>query len=207
MIKFYTAATPHGQRAAFILEECGLDYKVACLDLMKGEQRDPAFLKLNPRGQIPVVVDDEGPGGQRLVITQSAAILLHYAKTHGVLWPEDKGQQALALQWTMHAASDISALAGTLFAMRSFVPDQSDANLDFFLDRLEGHLRYIEGRLGEVAYLAGDISIADLALYPMLVWEREALEDLGDWPCIAAWMERLEARPAIQRGMVAHERD
>ena len=205
MIKLLTANTPHGQRAALILEECGLDYQVKTLDLMRGDQRLPAFLKLNPRGQIPVVVDEEGTSG-RLVLAQSSAILLHYAMSRRVLWPEDPQEQALALQWVMQATSDMSSVAGALYALRHFVPERSESTIDYFVGRLEPHLTYVEGRLAEVPYLAGPLSVADLALYPVVVNLSATIEELGEFPSMRAWAERLAARPAVERGMTAHER-
>ncbi len=207
MIKLYTAETPNAQRVAIILEECGLDYKVKRLDLMKGEQRQPEFLKLNPRGQVPVVVDEDGPEGQKLVMAQSAGIMLYYATSRKVLWPEDARTQALALQWLMHAASDMSSLGSTLFALETFVPEKCESTIDFFLDRLEAHLTYIEGRLSESQFLAGPLSVADLALYPMLAGRLDSIDDLGDFDCIRAWAATLAARPAVAKGMDAHKAD
>ncbi len=206
MIKLFTADTPHGNRAAIILEECGLEYMVKTVDLMKGEQREATFLKLNPRGQIPVVVDTQEPAGPKLVLAQSGAILLHFAMTRNVLWPEDPLQQALCLQWLMQAVSDMSGLAGTLYALENFVPEKSESTIEFFTDRLEPNLTYIEGRLHQSEYLAGPISIADVALYPVLVQRKKTLRALGDFDAIEAWMERMAARPAVARGMRAHER-
>ena len=206
MITLYTAETPNGQRAALILEECGLDYKVKSLNLMKGEQRDPAFLKLNPRGQIPVVVDDGGPGGHRLVLAQSAAILVHYARREGTFWPEDPMAEALALQWVMQAASDMSSTVGTLYALEYFVPERTQSSIDFFTDRLEANLVYIEGRLSEAEYLAGPLSAADFALYPTIAMRRDLIDEIGDFPHLIRWYEQIAARPATPRGMAAHER-
>ncbi|MEO1190212.1 MAG: glutathione S-transferase family protein [Pseudomonadota bacterium] len=206
MIKLLTADTPHGHRASLILEEAGLDYKVKVVDLAKGEQREPGFLKLNPRGQIPVVVDDEGPNGQRLVLTQSSAIVLFYARRENVLWPEDPMVQTMALQWLMHATSDVSALGATLYALEGFVPDKSEANVEFFMDRLEHHLTYLEQRLESVDYLAGEVSVADIGLFPLIAWRRDWLETLGGFPAVEAWMARMDARPASAAGLKAHER-
>ncbi len=205
VIKLFTADTPHGNRAALILEECGLDYQVQLVDLMKGEQREAAFLKINPRGQIPVVVDMQEPGGPKLVLAQSGAILLHYAQTRNVLWPEDPLERALALQWLMHAVSDMSALGATLFALEHFVLERSESTIDYFIDRLEPHLTYIESRLKEADYLAGPVSVADLALYPMIVHRLETIRDIGEFEAIEAWVQRIGARPAVVRGMAAHQ--
>ncbi len=205
MIKLFSADTPHGLRAALILEECGLDYHLVMVNLMKGEQREAAFLKLNPRGQIPVLIDTQEPEGPKLVLAQSAAILLHYAQKTGVLWPEEPAQQALAMQWLMHAASDMSSIGATLYSLENFVPEKSESTIEFFIDRLEPHLDYIDGRLGEAEYLAGPISIADLALYPVIRTRLETIRDIGDYEAIEAWIARLGARPAVARAVEKHE--
>ncbi len=207
MIKLFSADTPHGIRAALILEECGLDYELKLLDLMKGEQREAAFLKLNPRGQIPVVVDKRDEGGPKLVLAQSTAILLHYSQTTGTLWPEDPAQQATALQWTMHAASDMSSLGATLFALERFVPEKCESSIEFFIDRLEANIDYIEARLSESEYIAGAISIADLALYPVIAARLETIRNIDDYEALEAWFEKMSERPSVKRALAAHQPD
>ncbi|MEQ8654283.1 MAG: glutathione S-transferase family protein [Kiloniellales bacterium] len=201
MITLYSADTPHGLRAALILEECGLDYTLKMVDLMKGEQREASFLKLNPRGQIPVVVDTQEPEGPKLVLAQSAAILLHYAQKTGVLWPNEPGEQALALQWLMHAASDMSSIGSTLFSLEHFVPEKSESTIEYFIERLEPHLDYIEARLQSVEYLAGPLSIADLSLFPVVKARLQTIRDIDDYEAIEAWMARIAARPAVVRAV------
>jgi len=147
MIELYTAATGNGQRPALILEELGLAYTVRQVDLAKGEQRAAAFLKLNPRGQIPVVVDDDGPDGERLVLSQSYAILLHYAMTHGRFIPRDPGQKALMLQYLFAVSSDAAPASGVVFALQNFVPEKVESTTDFFLDRLLSNFRYLDHAL------------------------------------------------------------
>lgn len=204
MIKLYSADTPHGVRAALILEECGLDYHLKMVDLMKGEQREAAFLKLNPRGQIPVVVDLQEPDGPKLVLSQSAAIVLHYAQKTGVLWPSEPAQQAAALQWLFHAASDMSSIGSTLFSLENFVPEKSESTIEFFIDRMEPHLNFIDARLSEHDYLAGPVSVADIALFPVLITRLETIRDIGDYEAIEAWIVRMNARPAVASAVEKH---
>src|SRR6187455_1063486 len=105
MIDFYTAQTSNGQRAAIMLEECGLAYKLHKVDLQGGEQRKPEFLAVNPDGAIPAIVDHDGPGGKRLALAQSAAIVLYLAEKTGRFLPGDAGRRAQALQWLMQATT------------------------------------------------------------------------------------------------------
>ena len=205
MIELFTADTPHGLRASLILEECGLDYKIKFIDLMKGEQHDPKFLTINPRGQIPVVVDTQEPDGPTLTLAQSSAIILHYAITQNVLWPEKPAEQASALQWLMQATSDMSSTASAVYTLRNLVPEHWQSTGEIFMDRVEAHFSYLEGRLSGAAYLAGPLSVADLALYPIVCWCRNMIEDLDSFAAIEDWAERMADRPAVKRAVASYE--
>ena len=104
MIDLYTASTSNGRRAAIILEECGLPYRVHQYDLMKGEHKNPEFAAIAPGGSIPVIVDSDGPGGMPFTLAQSCAILLYAAEKTGKFMPRNAANRALALQWLMQAA-------------------------------------------------------------------------------------------------------
>lgn len=202
MIDLYTAATSNGQRAAIILEECGLPYRVRKVDLAKGEQREPEFLRLNPRGQVPVVVDDEGPGGQRLVLAQSVAILLHYAMQTGRFLPEEPAARAQVLQYLCQCVTDIAPASATLFATENFVPEKVQSTTDFFMNRLMTHFRFIDQRLGKVEFLAGSaLSVADFALYPVYATRKVLLDGQEELPNLSRWGAALAERPTIQRAM------
>ena len=115
MIDLYLAGTANGLRASVALEEAGLPYRAHKVDLAKGEQRSPEFLKLNPAGLIPVIVDHDGPHGKPLTLSQSGAILLYAAEKSGRLLPKDIARRTVALQWLMQAASDIAGASNTVF--------------------------------------------------------------------------------------------
>jgi GST-like protein len=200
MIDLYTGRTGNGQRPAIILEELGLPYRVHVLDLGKGDQRKPEFLRLNPRGAIPVVVDDDGPGGQRLVLAQSHAILLHYAMQEGRFLPTEPMARALCFQWVSHVASDAAPTSGVLFAVQNFVPEKSEANTQFFVDRLLTNFKYIDGRLGQVEYLAGELSIADFSLYPVYKARHDMIEGAG-LRNFQRWAKTMGARPALKKAL------
>jgi GST-like protein len=202
MIELYTAATGNGQRPALILEELGLDYTIRKVDLAKGEQRSAQFLRLNPRGQIPVVVDDDGPEGERLVLAQSYAILLHYAMKHGRFIPKDAGQKALMLQYLFAVASDAAPTSGGVFALQNFVPEKVESTAEFFIDRLMASFRYFDQRLGQSEYLAGpEITVADLALYPVYAARKALIAERGGLKNLERWAATVGARPAVQKGM------
>jgi len=200
MIDLYTSGTGNGQRASIALEECGLAYRTHKIDLAKGEQKSAEFLKLNPRGQIPVVVDSDGPGGKPLVLPQSGAIMLHYALQTGKFIPAGGIERTRALQWFMQAASDIGPTSGALFVAQNVLPEKSAANNKVFEERLVAHFAACDRQLGETEYLAGPISIADLYLYPTYVGRLELVKAAGQ-KNLQRWGELMAKRPGVQRGM------
>ncbi len=122
MIEFFTAQSSNGQRVAIMLEECALPYRVHALDLARGEQRDAEFLQINPAGQIPAIVDPEGPDGQPFALSQSAAILLYLAEKTGRFLPADSFRRAAAYQWLMQALADVAAASGSIFLLSKLAP-------------------------------------------------------------------------------------
>src|SRR5512132_1514289 len=117
MIDLYAAATSNGTRARIALEECGLAYKLHPVDLAKGEQKSAAFLAMNPNGQIPVIVDHDGPGGKPVTLSQSTAILLYCAEKSGKFLPQDPAARPAVLQALMNASTDVTPIFGALFGV------------------------------------------------------------------------------------------
>jgi len=200
MIELYTYATSNGQRASIMLEECGLPYKAIKVDLEKGEQKTPNYLKINPSGQIPAMVDPDRPGGKPLVLAQSGAIILYLAEKTNKLMPRDPIRRALAQQWFMQAMSDVAPSSGVLFVVGT-IPEVTTATRKLFEQRLLNHLRNADRRLGEAEFLAGEPSIADIALFPTVSFRRELIEQQGELRHLIRWIATMSARPAIQRGM------
>ena len=203
MIDLYFAPTANGLRATVALEECGLPYRLHRLDLMNGEQRVPAFLAINPAGMIPAIVDPEGPGGRPLVLTQSGAIILYAAEKSGRFLPGDAVARRMAMQWLIQAAADISATSGTIFRLEVSAPEKSAANLEYFRQRLLTFFGDCDRQLADHEYLAGEISVADLMLYPNYVARRALIDDAGGFGHLHRWAALMAARPGVQRGMSA----
>ena len=201
MIDFYTFPTSNGQRAGIMLEECGLPYRVRPVDLSKGEQRSAEFLEVNPAGAIPVIVDPEGPGGKPLALAQSAAILVYLAEKSGRFLPADGARRYLALQWTMHAASDCAASTGSIFLLSALAPEKSATNVKWFEERLLRQFRVADARLAGREWLADELSIADFALYPVVTLRKTLIDAAGDLQNLARWAAALAARPAVARAM------
>lgn len=203
MIDFYTAQTSNGQRAAIMLEECQLAYRVHAFDLFKGEQQNGEFLKVNPAGQIPVIVDPEGPGGQPFALAQSAAILLYLAEKTGRFLPLDPWRRAVAYQWLQMAMTDAGPASANVFLLSRITPEKSPANVTFFEERVLRFLRLADAQLANREYLADELSIADFALYPIYAARKSLVDEAGNLQQLTRWAASLAARPAINRAMQA----
>lgn len=198
MIKLYTWTTGNGLRAAVALAESGLEYEVHKVDLSKGEQKTPEFAKINPTGAIPAIVDTEGPEGKPVALAQSGAILLYIAEKSGKFIPKDPMRRAQAYQWFMQACSDVAGGSGTLFQAENAAPDKSIANIEFFRKRLLNSFKHVDQQLAGRDFIAGELSIADLALYPPFAQRKALLPELKN---LARWAEKMAARPGVQKGM------
>ena len=200
MIDLYAAGTSNGMRARIALEECGLPYTLHPVDLTKGEQRAASFLAMNPNGQIPVIVDNEGPGGKKVTLSQSTAILLYAAEKSGKFMPKDAAARADTLQALMSASTDVTPILGAVIGVtRSKEPHAP--TLQLFKDRLRGFFKVWDDKLAkQKTCAAGEVTVADLSLYAGYIRTKgsvpEALEGL---PNLARWAGEMAARPAIQR--------
>lgn len=201
MIDFYTAGTANGHRAAIALEESGLAYRAHKINLQAGEAKAAEYLKINPAAAIPAIVDHEGPGGKPLTLAQSGAITLYVAEKSGRLLPSDAARKATALWWFMFACSDVAVTSGAIFQLSNFVPEKSAANTEFFEKRLVNFLRVADERLAGREYLADEMSVADVALYPVVFTRKAVIEKHASLPNLAAWTARMAARPAVAKGM------
>lgn len=201
MIDLHMWGTANGLRASVALAESGLEHRVHKVDLTKGEQKKPEFLALNPAGQIPLLVDGTGPGGARLVLAQSGAIILYVAEKSGKFLPRDGARRAAAQQWFTMAASDISAASGTLFLLESLAPEKSEKNAEFFKDRLIRMFSLLDQRLSGREFVADELSIADLMLYPNYWLRKPLLEASGSFANLHRWGAAMAARPGVRQGM------
>lgn len=202
MIKLYTAATPNGRKVSIALEELGLDYETVWVHLDKEEQFKPEFLSMNPSRKIPVLDDD----GQ--IVWESGAILMHLDAQYGGLLPTDAAERTEALQFMFFQAAHVGPNLGRLGSQ--FNREESERNQEMIQIFLEESLR-IFGVLDTVLadgreYLAGSYSAADMMTYPWLKAAHDAQAAFfTDFTKLAAWMERVAARPAVARGMAVPE--
>jgi GSH-dependent disulfide-bond oxidoreductase len=202
MIDLYAAGTANGIRARIGLEECGLAYDFHPVDLAKGEQKSPSFLAMNPNGQIPVIVDSDGPGGKSVTLSQSVAILIYCAEKSGKFLPKDIAARPAFWQSLMSAASDMSGMVTAIFTL-SRNKEQHGPAIDTFKSMWKNYMKVWDDRLGGQHYAAGsDVTIADFALYGVTARMKAVQPALLEGHANAArWAEEMAARPAIQRAM------
>jgi GST-like protein len=211
MIELYTHATPNGHKISIMLEELGLPYRIHLVDLVKGEQMSPVFLAINPNNKIPAIVDPDGPGGAPLTVWESGAILIYLAeKTASPLLPAAGAARYQVLQWLMFQVAGIGPMFGQAGHFTIYAREQVPYGIERYSNEARRLLGVMDKELGSRPYIAGpDYSIADIAIYP---WTNSALRipTIGNftaWPAVAQWRERIEARPAVQRGLANPRRD
>ena len=198
MIKLYTAATPNGRKVSVALEEIGLPYEVHAVDLANGEQLKPEFLALNPNHKIPVI-DDDG-----LVIWESGAILLHLAEKSGKLLPKDAAGRSAAIQYAFFQTGGIGPTLGRLGAQLRRPETERNAEIvQIFSDETDRLMDVLDRILEDGReYLAGEFSIGDIMHFGWLdIPLRLGMKQVVERPRVKAWLERIAARPAVQRGM------
>jgi GSH-dependent disulfide-bond oxidoreductase len=202
MIELYAAGTANGIRARVALEECGLAYTFHPVDLQKGEQKSPSFLSMNPNGQIPVIVDSDGPGGNPVTVSQSVAVLLYCAEKSGKFLPKDPATRPAFWQALMSAASDMSGMVTAIFTL-SRSKDQHGPAIEVFKTMWRNYANVWDSRLGRQRYAAGsEVTIADFALFGAIGRMRNVQPALLEGlPNVARWADEMAARPAIQRAM------
>ena len=201
MIDLYLAPTANGLRASVILEECGLPYKAHKIDLTKREHRTAEFVKLNPAAQIPVIVDQDGPGGRPLTLAQSGAIILYCTEKAGKFLPKDSAKRAVALQWFMQAATDVAPTSGAIFQLEMVAPEKSEAITNHFRKRFLNFLSVCDRRLADQEYLAGELTIADFQLYPNYSARKALIDGAGGLANLHRWAAAMAARPGVAKGM------
>jgi len=201
MIDLYFAPTANGLRATVALEEAGLPYRLHSLNLYKGEQNTPEFRKINPAGLIPAIVDPDGPDGKPFALSQSGAIVVYCSEKSGKFLPKDAATRAIAMEWFVQASSDISGASMTVFRLENTAPEKSVANVDYFKKRLLDSFLACDQALDGKDYLAGELSIADLMLYPSFALRRPLIEEAGGYDNLRRWADAMALRPGIKRGM------
>ena len=203
MIELHTVPTGNGFKASIALEELGLPYRVRRYDLQKGEHLTADYLALNPVGRLPTIVDEDGPGGERVVVYGTAAILLYLAEKTGRLLPVPLAARARVYQWLGIVSSDLGPAYTGHFVFSLLAPEKLPWAIEFYEQLCLRLLRPMDLQLARTPFLAGEeYTIADVIAYPVAAVSALRFPGhLNDFPAIARWAAVVGARPAVQRGM------
>ena len=201
MIDLYYWPTPNGWKISIFLEEAGLAYNTIPVNIGKGDQFDPEFLKIGPNNRMPVIVDHEGPGGKTVSLMESGAILIYLAEKTGKFLPEDPLKRYDVLQWLMWQMGGIGPMCGQAHHFRQYAPEKIEYGIDRYTNEVGRLYRVLDKQLQGKEYVCGDYSIADMAIYPwVILYERQG-QTLEDTPDLKRWMGTMKARPAVRAGI------
>ena len=198
MIDLYTAATPNGHKVSIALEELGLPYELKVLNLAAGEQKQPAFLAINPNGRIPAIVDHDEDD---FSVFESGACLIYLAEKTGQLMPSDRKGRSRVLQWLMFQMGGIGPMMGQANVFYRYFPEKIPSVIDRYQGETKRLFRVLDGHLKDHEYLAGDYSIADIANWAWVRTHRWSGVEIDDLPHLKRWRDAIRARPAVQRGI------
>ena len=197
MIDLYTSNTPNGYKVSIMLEEIKLPYNVIAVDLVKKEQKKAGYLKLNPNGRIPAIVDQEN---ENFVVFESGAILIYLAEQSGKLLPEHPDKRSVVLQWLMFQMGGIGPMQGQAHVFYRYAPEKIEYAINRYQKETLRLYKVLDNRLEDNEYLADDFSIADIATWPWVRQYEWAGIDIENLFNLRRWMENLENRPAFQKG-------
>ncbi len=204
MITLYTAPTPNGYKISIMLEEIGLPYEVRVLDLSKGEQKEDWFLAINPNGRIPAIVDHDNGD---FAVFESGAIMLYLAEKTCRLLPREDKARSRVIQWLMFQMAGVGPMQGQAHVFTRYFPERIPAVIARYQNETKRLYTVLDRRLAGRDYLVDEYSIADIANWCWVrahEWAGVAIDDL---PNLTAWLERIGARPAVQRGIQIPPRD
>ncbi len=208
-LQLYSLATPNGVKVSIMLEETGLPYEAHRVDILSNENQLPEFLALNPNGKIPAIIDPDGPGGEPLGLFESGAILMYLADKTGRFIPADPARRWETIQWVFFQMASIGPMFGQVgffhkFAGREYADKRP---LQRYVAESQRLLGVLDARLDGRTWLMGDeYTIADIATVGWVrnligFYEARELVQFQRYPRVAAWLDRVLARPAVQRGL------
>jgi GST-like protein len=201
-IQLYAFDTPNGRKISVALEEMELPYEVHVVDLGKGEQFDPEFLRISPNNKIPAIVDPDGPDGAPVSVFESGAILIYLGEKTGRFWPREPRAHIATLEWLMFQMGGFGPIPGQV---HHFVALDDERERRYGLERFMKETRRLysvmDRRLAEHPYFAGaELTVADFALLGWAWRHPRHRVDLAEYPNVKRWYDTLMARPGVQRG-------
>lgn len=209
-IELHYWPTPNGWKISIALEEFGLPYNLHLVNIGTGDQFDPEFLKIAPNNRMPAIVDHDGPDGEPVSIFESGAILQYLGRKHGRFYGSSERERVEVDMWLMWQMGGVGPMAGQAHHFIRYAPSlEPPQDLPYAKDRYRNEVsrlyRVLDRRLADRPYVAGDYSIADMAIWPWAsLWEGQE-QDIDKFPKLAEWLERVGDRPAVRKGRALAE--
>ncbi len=200
-IDLYYWPTPNGQKISVMLEECALPYTVHAINIGKGEQFAPEFLKISPNNRIPAIVDPEGPDGAPISVFESGAILQYLARKTGKFYGKTERERVLVDEWLFWQVGGLGPMGGQANHFVHYAPEKVPYGITRYTNEVNRLLGVMNRRLEHNAFLAGDYSIADMACYPWARGAERVGQSFADFPHLKRWLDANWARPAVQKGI------
>jgi GSH-dependent disulfide-bond oxidoreductase len=201
VIDLYTDTTPNGYKISIMLEEAGLPYTAHHVDIGKGDQFKPEFLAISPNNKIPAIIDRDGPGGKPYPMMESGAILIYLAEKTGKLLPQETRARFDVLQWLFFQMAHIGPMLGQAHHFRLYAPEQIPYAVNRYTNEAKRLYGVLDKRLADRGYLAGEYSVADIAVWPWLRRPDRQGVEIADHPNVKRWFDAIAARPAVERGL------
>jgi GST-like protein len=201
MIELYYWPTPNGWKISIMLEELGVPYEVKYINIGKGEQFAPDFLKIAPNNRMPAIIDPDGPGGAPISVFESGAILQYLGRKYSKFYPMAERARVEVEEWLFWQVGGLGPMAGQANHFRHYAPEKIEYGITRYTDEVNRLYGVMNKRLADRDFLAGDYSIADVASLGWIVsYERQG-QDLAEFPNLKLWFDTLMARPAVIKGM------
>jgi len=200
MIDLHYWTTPNGHKITIFLEETGLPYKIVPVNIGKGDQFQPDFLRISPNNRIPAIVDHApADGGAPISVFESGAILLYLAEKTGRFIPSDARGRVEVTQWLFWQMAGLGPMAGQNHHFRNYAPDKQPYAIDRYVKETNRLYGVLDKRLADRPFVAGSYSIADMAAYPWIVPHQNQGQSLDEFPHLKRWFETVKSRPAVVR--------
>ena len=200
-IELHYWPTPNGWKVSIMLEELGVPYEMHYVNIGKGEQFEPGFLKIAPNNRMPAIVDPEGPGGEPISVFESGAILQYLGRKFGKFYPSEERARVATEEWLFWQVGGLGPMAGHAHHFRQYAPEKIAYGIDRYTNEVHRLYGVMNKRLGSVEYLAGDYSIADMASIGWVVPHENQGQDLAEFPNLKRWFEAVKSRPAVAAGL------
>lgn len=201
MIDLYYWGTPNGHKITIALEEMGLPYQVLPVNILENDQFQPDFLAISPNNKIPAIVDQDGPEHRSISIFESGAILQYLGRKTGLFYPTDEIKRIQVEQWLMWQMGGLGPMLGQNHHFSRFAPERIPYATERYVNETKRLYGVLDKQLVGQDYVTGEYSIADMAIFPWLLrYEWQGI-DLADYPEISRYIERMQARPAVQKAL------